>query len=444
MKVDRLPFDPGPPAWDKILPPAQAYPSLEEKKTADWLIIGGGFAGLSAARRLQQLHPKDTVIVVEARGIAEGPAGRNSGFMIDLPHNLGSSDYAGALNEDRMQTEMNRHAINFAKETALEFGFPQEAIVVSGKVNAAASEKGMRHNLDYSKHLKTLGEDFELLDEKQMHSICGSKYYKQGLFTPGTAMLQPAMYIRELAGAFAKSGGMIFENSAVTNLEKRTSDWQASSQRGAVTAGKVILAVNGHAESFGLFKRRLMHIYLYASMTRPLGETEVSQLGGEQNWAFTPADPLGTTVRKISGTGGTRIVVRNRFTWSPSRTVNETKMRSIAKIHDRSFKARFPMLGNMEMAYRWGGLLCLSLNNVSAFGEVEENLFSACCQNGLGTAKGTMSGILAAEQASNINSGFLDHMLAAAQPKKLPPEPFSSIGANAYMRWGEYKAGAEL
>ena len=102
------------------------------------------------------------------------------------------------------------------------------------------------------------------------------------------------------------------------------------------------------------------------------------------------------------------------------------------------------MLGNMEMAYRWGGLLCLSLNNVSAFGEVEENLFSACCQNGLGTAKGTMSGILAAEQASNINSGFLDHMLAAAQPKKLPPEPFSSIGANAYMRWGEYKAGAEL
>ena len=257
-------------------------------------------------------------------------------------------------------------------------------------------------------------------------------------------MLQPAMYIRELAAAFVKSGGVIFEDSAVTKLEKQTSDWQASTRRGAVTAAKVILAVNGHAESFGLFKRRLMHIYLFASMTRPLGETEVSQLGGQQNWAFTPADPLGTTVRKISGTGGTRIVVRNRFTWSPSRTVDEAKLISIAKVHDRSFEARFPMLAGIKMEYRWGGLLCLSLNNVSAFGEVEENLFSACCQNGLGTAKGTLSGILAAEQASNINSEFLDHMLAAAQPKKLPPEPFSSIGANAYMRWGEYKAGAEL
>ena len=102
------------------------------------------------------------------------------------------------------------------------------------------------------------------------------------------------------------------------------------------------------------------------------------------------------------------------------------------------------MLGDVEMEYRWGGLLCLSLNNAPAFGEIEKNLFSACCQNGLGTALGTLSGKLIADMASNEQSESLTGFLSQETPKKLPPEPFSSIGATAYMRWGEFKAGAEL
>ena len=40
-------------------------------------------AGLSAARRLKQNDPTLKIVLVEARQIAHGPAGRNSGFMID-------------------------------------------------------------------------------------------------------------------------------------------------------------------------------------------------------------------------------------------------------------------------------------------------------------------------------------------------------------------------
>jgi len=444
VKVDRLPFDPGPAAWDAILPAADRYSSLDQNITADWLVIGAGFAGLSAARRLRQLHPTDRIVVLEARRIAEGPAGRNSGFMIDLPHNLASSNYAGALEEDRIQTGMNRHAINFAKAVANEFGFSAETVAATGKINAAATQKGMAHNQDYARHLAILGEPHELFDAQQMKDLCGSSYYGQGLYTPGTAMLQPALYVRGLAGGLSMQGVEILENSPVISLEKTGVDWKAETTQGSVSTPKIILAVNGHAQSFGLFKRRLMHITLYASMTKGLSAEANKALGGESKWAFTPADPLGTTVRKISGIGGTRIVVRNRFTWSPSRQVSPDRIKSIAKVHDRSFQARFPSLKDIGMEYRWGGLLCLSMNNVAAFGEVDEALFSACCQNGLGTAKGTLSGLLAAEQASGVGSEFLDHLLSADAPKKLPPEPFSSIGANAYMRWGEYRAGREL
>ena len=54
--IAQLPQDPGPAAWDEILPPAKLRPELQQPLTADWLIVGAGFAGLSAARRLSELH----------------------------------------------------------------------------------------------------------------------------------------------------------------------------------------------------------------------------------------------------------------------------------------------------------------------------------------------------------------------------------------------------
>lgn len=169
-----------------------------------------------------------------------------------------------------------------------------------------------------------------------------------------------------------------------------------------------------------------------------------SRLGGEARWGFTPADPKGTPVRKITGIGSTRIVVRNRFTWSPCRLASDAQLKAMAPVHKKSFAARFPQLSHVEMEYCWGGLLCFSLNGVSVFGEVENSLISACCQNGLGAAKGTSNGMLSEELACGIASPHLEFLLNEADSKRLPPEPFSSIGANAYMRWAEYKADLEL
>ena len=443
--VKRQPYDPGPAAWNSILPEAPSYPQLDKNISADWVVVGAGFAGLAAAQRLHELHPKDSIIVLEARRIAEGPAGRNSGFMIDLPHNLTAQDYVGELNSDVMQTRMNRHAIDFAESVSQEYQFSSEAFVKSGKINAAATAKGTKHNHDYARHLEGLNESCSLLDEHQMREICGSEYYQSGLFTAGTAMIQPALYMREFSEGMAKSGGVSFyENSGVIDYHKQGEHWLLNTAKGSVSAPKVILAVNGHVESFSHFKRRLVHIYLYASMTRILSDAELKTLGGEEIWGFTPADAMGTTVRKISGIGGHRIVVRNQITYNPNLSANDSKLTGFAQKHQRSFSARFPLLKNVSMDYTWGGALCLSRNNVAAFGEMEEGLYSACCQNGLGTVQGTLAGILAAEQASNVDSDYLQHILAQPKPSRLPPEPIAAIGANIVTKWGEMKAGKEL
>ncbi|MEO0916376.1 MAG: FAD-binding oxidoreductase [Pseudomonadota bacterium] len=442
MDVTRLPRDPGPAAWNRLLPEASAPTPLDGKVTTDWLVIGAGFAGLAAARRLSQSCPGDRISIVDATRVGEGPAGRNSGFMIDLPHDLSSPRYSGALERDRAQTIDNRMAIDFAEDMVQAFGIPDEAFRRTGKINAAASPRGVSQNDSYARHLAALGEPFEVMDAAAMRDLTGTSYYMGGVFTAGAAVIQPAMFVRWVAGGLRSNRVTLYENSPVIKLE-RNGVWQATTGRGQVSAPRVILAVNGHLNSFGLAKGRLMHVFTYASMTRALTEDEVTKLGGKANWGVLPADPQGTTIRRVSGTGGDRIIVRNTFTFDPSLEVSDARIARVGQDHDRAFAARFPMLGSVTMEHRWGGRLCLSLNGVQLVDEVEEGLFSACCQNGLGTTRGTLAGILAADLATNRPSAALDRV-CGAQAKALPPEPLASIGASLRLRWGAHRAGREF
>ena len=155
----RLPRQTGPAGWNAILPPQTSLPRLEQNISADVTIVGGGFAGLSAARRLRQLDPALKVVLLEAGRFAESSAGRNSGFMIDLPHDLASDNYAGdGLEADRATIALNRRAIKFATNVADEGNLPQEMFDPCGKFNAAATRAGDRHNREFAAHLDRLGE----------------------------------------------------------------------------------------------------------------------------------------------------------------------------------------------------------------------------------------------------------------------------------------------
>ena len=97
------------------------------------------------------------------------------------------------------------------------------------------------------------------------------------------------------------------------------------------------------------------------------------------------------------------------------------------------------------MEYRWSGRLCLSRNDVWALGRLEDGLYSACCQNGLGLTRGTIAGIVSAEMAaeSEVESLVPDYRNETS-PQKLFPEPFMTLGARGVIRLKEWRAGAEL
>ena len=57
--------NPGVSGWYAILPEHELPRVFEEDITVDWLVIGAGFAGLTAARQLSKLREKESIVLLE-------------------------------------------------------------------------------------------------------------------------------------------------------------------------------------------------------------------------------------------------------------------------------------------------------------------------------------------------------------------------------------------
>jgi glycine/D-amino acid oxidase-like deaminating enzyme len=155
---------------------------------------------------------------------------------------------------------------------------------------------------------------------------------------------------------------------------------------------------------------------------------------------------MGTTVRRIDrAQGGDRIVVRSCAAFRPSMETGAGQLRRAERAMRAKFDARFPQLAGMAIENTsWAGHLCLSLQRRRGDApRSTDGVYTGCVQNGLGTARGTLTGIGAAELACGATSDVTAHFTAEDRPKRLPPRPLSDIGANLTLRWKEWRARTE-
>ena len=56
-------------SWINDLDRRSNIKNLDKDKSCDWLIVGAGYTGLSAARKLSELHPNQKIFIMERLGI---------------------------------------------------------------------------------------------------------------------------------------------------------------------------------------------------------------------------------------------------------------------------------------------------------------------------------------------------------------------------------------
>ncbi len=76
-------------SWINDLSQRFEIKSINSDENSDWLIIGAGYTGLSAARKLAQINSNLKIILVDAQLAGEGASGRNSGYLVDTTLNDG-------------------------------------------------------------------------------------------------------------------------------------------------------------------------------------------------------------------------------------------------------------------------------------------------------------------------------------------------------------------
>jgi len=94
-------------SWLSDLNKRTGVKNLDKDKSCSWLIVGAGYTGLSAARKLSELHPNQKIIIVDAQLAGEGASGRNSGYLVDTPLMMVSPQIKNFLIIKRKQTFIN-------------------------------------------------------------------------------------------------------------------------------------------------------------------------------------------------------------------------------------------------------------------------------------------------------------------------------------------------
>jgi len=438
-KVTALPADDKRCAWYHLSNQRQVKPSHSGKSSARWAVIGAGYTGLAAARRLAVNFPDDEVILIEAQEVGYGTAGRNAGFAIDLPHDIGAEDYIGDIEIAKTTLKLNLLGQSILQTLVRQHGIDCH-MRASGKYQGAVEKRGIAVLEAYQRGLDKLGQEYEVIGEQDLPQHIGTSFYKKGLYTPGTVLLQPSALVKGLADSLP-SNVTLYENTPITEVEYGDKV-VLKHANGQITADKLILANNAFGQRFGFsqIQRTMLPVFLYASMTRPLTEQEQSQLGGKDFWGVIPSDPFGSTVRR---THDNRILIRNSFSFNPNGRPKQHCLDRFVHRHKKSFENRFPMLPEVDFEYTWSGSLALSQNHKGFFGQLAPNVFGALCCNGLGITRGTVTGTLLADWLAGQRNELIDFLLETSGPNRVPPEPFLSIGVNATLWWGQMKSGLE-
>ena len=423
--------------WIQDLNPRNNVITLNKNYECDWLIVGAGYTGLSAARKLAELHTSQKIIITDAQLAGEGASGRNSGYLVDTTLNDGFTSNK-ELNNYKIKTNIYNLGIDVVKKFIREYQVDCDWNEC-GKYFASSNTEDLKTLSGFSDLLKNLNFEHEILFKDVLSKRLGTQFYKVALKTKGGILLHPAKLARAMVKALP-SNIELFENSTLLDWSEEKDSILANFSSGSVRSKKVIFATNGFLKSLGIKTNYNFPITLTASMTRRLSEEEFKLIGEPKEWGVLPVRPMGATVRM---TKDRRILIRNTAEIHNPFKMSKIELSKRAKIQKFGLKKRFPELPDNIIKSTWSGIVSRTRNSSQIFEKISDNVFVAGCYNGSGIGVGTLFGEQIALFANGEITNEIKIIDSRSKPTILPPSPLLDIGVKFKLIYERLRAVLE-
>lgn len=426
--------------WIALAGESPVRPRLECAHRADWLIIGGGITGLSAAHTLASRFPGQRIVLLDRQRVAQGASARNSGFVV-------SHELPGA---DELIGKPGFAAYQVASRIGVAAGQEVRQRIAALNIDCELSNEGYHFAVHEPAHLQqpeqavetlaAVGAQARYYEADALEQRLSTTFYRRAIHcSGGNGLLQPGRYVKGLADGLP-AHVTVYENSAVTDLRRVPGEgWKAQSTAGEVQARQVLVCVGAFLSRAGLRNSGTFPLELSASITRPLTDARWQALFDDQGWGVLSTLPGGCTLRLLPGR---RLLIRNTVEYR-QRDLDACALAVRRLEHVRGLQRRFPGIQAEDLEYTWTGHLSGTRSGEPYFARVDEGLYAVAGCNGSGVARGTLWGRLLVDLATGADSPLLADVLSQARPGYLPPSPFFDIGASVRMAWEVHRARHE-
>ena len=284
-------------SWVNDLSPRNNIVTLSSDIDCEWLIVGAGYTGLSAARKLGQLYPNQKILLVDAQLAGEGASSRNSGYLVDTTLNDGFTSNK-ELDNYKKKADIYKLGIDVIKKFIKEYQVDCDWNEC-GKYFASSKQEDRKILENFSYTLSKLGFEHNLLSNKELKKRLGTNFYNIALHTKGGILLHPGKLVRAMIDTLPENVNL-YENSSLLDWKKKNDTVICEFKNGSIKTKKIIFATNGFLKSLGIKSNYNFPITLTASMTRSLSDEEFISLGEPKEWGVLPVRPMGATIRMLS------------------------------------------------------------------------------------------------------------------------------------------------
>ena len=409
--------------WEMTAPPAPSTDILQEGVSAQVVIVGGGYTGLSAALHLAEAGTD--VVLLEAQEFGFGGAGRNVGLINagmwvmpdDFPKELGPQ-YGERL------LELLGNGPYLVRDLIDRHNIPCE-LEPNGTLHLAVGDEGLKELAARAAQWQTRGAPVSLLDAVETERRVGSAAYAGSMLDMRAGTLQPLAYARGLARAAIDAGARLYSKSAVLDHQKQSGAHLLRTAQGEVRADWVIVASEAYSSGpWEVIRKEQVYLPYFNLATTPLPR--------EQQQVILPGREGCWDTREILSSF--RMDQAGRLVFGSVGALRGTGTSIHKAWARRSIRRIFPQIADIPFEAEWYGMIGMTDNALPRLHKFAPNVLGFCGYNGRGISPGTTFGKILAE-----------HILGRIAEKDLPlpiTDPKLPVGRS--VKEAYYELGAQV